>query len=90
MWLDGAARYGFPRVSAACDFQKPAKFEDVLTISVTVEKIGRKSITYRHDFTRDADVIATGRITAVYCRDNGNHQLESAEIPQEIRTKLEA
>ncbi len=89
-WLDAGRRVGFPRVSAACDYQKPAKFEDVLTITVTVEKIGRKSITYRHDFTRDADVIATGRITAVYCRDNGNHQLESAEIPQEIRTKLEA
>ena len=38
----------------------------------------------------DADVIAVGRITAVYCQENEKHQLESAEITPEIRTKLAA
>src|SRR5215467_15146206 len=36
---------GFPRVSAACDFLKPVRFEDVLQITVRLEKIGRKSLT---------------------------------------------
>ena len=89
-WLDADRRFGFPRVSAACDYQKSAKFEDMLTIAVTVEKIGRKSISYRYDFTRDSDVIAIGRITAVYCRENGSHQLESVEIPPEMRVILES
>jgi YbgC/YbaW family acyl-CoA thioester hydrolase len=31
----------FPRVSASCDYVKPARFQDVLDIEVRVEKIGR-------------------------------------------------
>ena len=89
-WVDAGRRVGFPRVSAACEYHKPAKFEDVLTITVAIEKIGRKSISYRYDFTRDDDVIAVGLITAVYCQENEKHQLESAEITPEIRTKLAA
>ena len=88
-WLDGDTRYGFPRVSTGCDFQKPAKFEDVLTIAVTIEKIGRKSLSYRFDFTRDNDAIAVGRITSVFCRAGGPDHLESIEIPPAIRAKLE-
>src|SRR5215207_9431247 len=48
--LDGK-KWGFPRVSAACDYKKPARFEDVVTIAVTVERLGTRSVTYRHDFT---------------------------------------
>ncbi len=88
-WLEGDTRYGFPRVSTGCDFQKPAKFEDVLTVAVTIEKIGRKSLSYRFDFTRGDDAIAVGRITSVFCRAGGPDHLESVEIPAAIRAKLE-
>ncbi len=88
-WLDGDTRYGFPRVSTGCDFQKPAQFEDVLTVAVTIEKIGRKSLSYRFDFTRGGDAIAVGRITSVFCRAGGPDHLESVEIPAAIRAKLE-
>ncbi len=89
MWFDGDSHYGFPRVSAACDFQKPAKFEDLLNIAVTIEKIGTKSISYRFDFTRGDDAIAVGRITSVFCRAGGPVHIESIEIPAAIRAKLE-
>ncbi|HSQ55857.1 MAG TPA: thioesterase family protein, partial [Gemmata sp.] len=42
-WRDMGKKIGFPRVAASCDFQKPALFEDVLTIAVEVEKVGGKS-----------------------------------------------
>jgi acyl-CoA thioester hydrolase len=87
---DTGGKYGFPRVSAACDYQKPARFADVLTIAVTLEKLGRKSVTYRFDFTNaQGEALATGRITAVFCRTTEANRLESAEIPPEIRAKLE-
>src|SRR5437899_8721805 len=47
-WHDGPQRYGFPRVSAACDFFKPARFEEELEVIVTVEQVGGKSVTYVH------------------------------------------
>ena len=87
-WRADGVKWGFPRVSVSCDFSKPARFEDVLTIAVTVEKIGRKSVTYRFDFSRAGEAIAVGRITAVLCRTIPGH-VESIEIPETIRKKLE-
>lgn len=89
-WQDGEERRGFPRVSASCDFKSPARFEDVLDIAVTVEEVGRKSVRYRFEFTREGREIAVGRITSVYCRSASDHQFESKEIPDEIRHKLES
>src|SRR5262249_56849975 len=42
-WHDAGGRLGLPRVAASCDFQKPARFMDVLTITVTVERLRAKS-----------------------------------------------
>jgi YbgC/YbaW family acyl-CoA thioester hydrolase len=89
-WFADGVKLGFPRVSAACDYQKPARFEDVLTIAVTVEQVGRKSVTCRFDFTRDGEPVAVGRITAVYCRtEGGPQQIESLVIPADVRARLE-
>jgi YbgC/YbaW family acyl-CoA thioester hydrolase len=90
-WREAAGKFGFPRVSATCDFQRPARFEDVLSITVTIEKLGRKSISYRFDFANQrGEPVATGRMTAVFCRSVAPDQIESVEIPGEIRAKLEA
>ncbi|WP_439622965.1 acyl-CoA thioesterase [Gemmata sp.] len=90
-WREGGSKLGFPRVSAACDYQKPAAFEDVLTITVAVEKLGRKSVSYRFDFANQrGEPVAVGRVTAVLCRTAAPDQIESLEIPPEIRAKLEA
>src|ERR687883_366234 len=45
-------RLSFPRVSAYCDYLRPARFEDVLDISVRVQNLGRKSVTYAFEFSR--------------------------------------
>jgi YbgC/YbaW family acyl-CoA thioester hydrolase len=89
-WTSGAIRYGFPRVSVSCDYHKPARFEDLLTIAVIVEKIGQKSIRYRYEFTRNGEAIATGRITAVFCHSTDHLQMESQPIPDDLRSQLEA
>ena len=87
-WTTGGVRHGFPRVSAACDYQAPARFGDVLSIAVAVERVGTKSVSYRFEFTRAGTPIAAGRITSVYCRQAGAG-MESMEIPGEVRKKLE-
>jgi acyl-CoA thioester hydrolase len=89
-WRRDGVKWGFPRVSAACDYKTPARFEDVLTIGVTVEKVGTKSVTYRYDFTNQhGTAVAVGRVTAVFCRSTGPDQLESVDIPPDVRAKLE-
>jgi YbgC/YbaW family acyl-CoA thioester hydrolase len=84
-------KWGFPRVSVGCDFRKPARFEDVLTIAITVEKLGTKSVSYRFDFSNQrSEAVAVGRITTVFCREPEPGRLESADIPADIRAKLQA
>ena len=90
-WREAGVKWGFPRVSTSCDFQKPARFEDVLSIAVTVEKVGAKSVSYRFDFSNQrGEAIAVGRITSVFCRSDGPDHLESVEMPAAMRSKLDS
>ncbi len=88
-WRDGNMRRGFPRVSASCDFLRPARFEDLLEIAVTLEQVGEKSVSYSHEVRRDGEVLARGKITAVFVNVSPDGKLASAEIPPDIRAKLE-
>ncbi|AMV28359.1 1,4-dihydroxy-2-naphthoyl-CoA hydrolase [Gemmata sp. SH-PL17] len=89
-WIEDGVKWGFPRVSVTCDYQKPAKFSDVLTIAVRLEKLGKKSVGYRFDFTNQrGEPIAVGRMTSVYCRGTNSDQIESLEIPARVREILE-
>lgn len=83
-----AQEFGFPRVSASCDYLKPARFEDVIEIGVTVVNVGRKSVSYAFEFTKAGEVIARGQISAVCCRVGANRALESIEIPDSVRQRL--
>jgi YbgC/YbaW family acyl-CoA thioester hydrolase len=84
---EGGERLGLPRVSATCDYQSPARFEDVLDVVVTVKSVGRTSITYGFEFFKGDRPVAKGQITAVCCRITVD-RIESVEIPEEIRQKL--
>ena len=81
---------GFPRVSATCDYLKPARFDEVLDIAVTVVRVGQKSVTYAFEFTRAADVIARGKTTSVCCEVAEDHTLRAVEIPAGYRARVEA
>jgi YbgC/YbaW family acyl-CoA thioester hydrolase len=82
-------RISFPRVGASCDFLKPVRFEDVLTIDATVENVGRTSVTYGFKFFKGEEAIAVGQLTAVCCRVGTEHGIEAIEIPPGIRSRLE-
>lgn len=81
---------GFPRVSASCDYRKPARFEDVLDVLVTLDEIGRKSVTYAFEFSLKEELIACGQVTSVCCQVLPSNQLVSIEIPASYRSRLES
>jgi YbgC/YbaW family acyl-CoA thioester hydrolase len=80
---------GFPRVSASCDFMRPARFNDVLEVAVQLRNIGGKSVTYEFEFSKDGELIARGQVSSVCCRVGPGHTLESIEIPASLRRRLE-
>lgn len=88
-WQADGGWYGFPRVSATCDYLKPARFEQVLEIAVVVENLGAKSATYGFEFWYAGECIARGRMTSVCCRVEPAGQVESVAIPAAIREKLQ-
>jgi acyl-CoA thioester hydrolase len=88
-WVADGVKHGFPRVAVSCEYSRPALFEDLLAIGVTVERVGRKSVTYRFDFSCQGSPVAVGRITAVYCVGSGPG-LESHDIPPDLRALIEA
>jgi YbgC/YbaW family acyl-CoA thioester hydrolase len=78
----------FPRVSAACDYLKPLRFEEEVEVAVTVERIGRTSVHYAFEFSRGDEAIARGRLTTVLCRVLEDGRLEAYEFPAALRERL--
>ena len=78
----------FPRVNCSCEYRAPARCEEVLDISISISRIGTKSVTYDFRFERDGTEIATGRTTAVCCRVEAGHTPVSRPIPQHMVEKL--
>ncbi|MFO0964554.1 MAG: thioesterase family protein [Gemmataceae bacterium] len=89
MEADGR-KIGFPRVSATCDYIRPARFEDVLDISLRVDRLGEKSVTYAIDFQRGPDLIARGKVTSVCCLVHEENRLEAIPISAVYRGPVEA
>lgn len=81
--VDGKA-ISFPRVSATCDFQSPAKCEDVIDAALIIKRIGTKSLTYLIDFSRGGTPVSTGRVTCVCCHIFHDRPPESTPIPQQF------
>ena len=78
----------WPRVHAECNYRKPARFEDNLTIQVSVDRIGDKSVAYQFKFLLDAQTIADGQIVAACCEVE-HRQLKSAvPVPAEFSRKI--
>ncbi len=80
---------GWPRVAADCDYQSPVRFEDVLDVHVFLEKLGAKSVRYRHEFYVQSRAVAVGHVTAVCCRIDQDKQLQSLAIPDRLRQQLQ-
>ena len=81
--------YSWPRVKVECDFQGPARFEDVLCIETSVASLGTKSVTYQHRITCNGSSIATGKMTCVCCTLQDD-SLASVPISPRIRELLQA
>jgi len=79
---------GWPRVSAACEYFGPIRFEDDVQLNLRVTKVGEKSFNYEVEFLWEGRRVALGKMTSVCCEmlETG---MRSIPIPPGIRKKLE-
>jgi 4-hydroxybenzoyl-CoA thioesterase/acyl-CoA thioester hydrolase len=87
---DEQGTLSFPRVGARCDYQRAARFEEVLDIEVVVVRLGQKSVTFEFSFSHQGQPIASGEITTVCCRFQPDGVPKSIAIPDWISEKLSA
>ncbi|HBE68878.1 MAG TPA: 4-hydroxybenzoyl-CoA thioesterase [Planctomycetaceae bacterium] len=86
--LEGGYHLSWPRVHVSCDYKGAARFEDELTVTVEIEKLGTKSITYRFTISSPQTPVAVGKVVAVCCRVKAGEPLESQPIPPELSQQL--
>src|SRR5207237_6375498 len=60
-------KISFPRVAASCDYVRPIRFQDVVEITVRLERLGRKSVTYAFEFFLGSEIVARGQLSSVCC-----------------------
>jgi acyl-CoA thioester hydrolase len=77
-----------PRVEAFCKFKTPARFGDVLEVSLTVEEIGEKSVKYVFSIIKkeNLQMIAEGYVILVVADKKLG---KAVNIPKDIAGKLE-
>lgn len=81
-------KIGFPRLSAACDYFNPVRFEDAVDVTLRIDRLGTKSITYGFTFSHQGKLVARGRIAAVCCISDPGKPLEPIAIPGDFAAKI--
>ena len=71
----------WPRVAAECNYRSAIRFEDQLSVKVTVGRIGEKSVTYHHEIVCGEILVAEGKITTVCCEIEHGKRPQSISIP---------
>lgn len=86
---DHGRTIGWPKVSVSCDYRSPARYGDTLDIHLTVQKISRRTITYRFVFTRGDTEIARGRTTSACVEMKPDGTFSSGPIPAALAERIE-
>src|SRR5437763_12619303 len=80
---------GWPRVSTACEYFAPVRFEDEIELRLRVTRLGEKSMSYEVEFLLAGNRVALGKLTSVCCALD-TKGMKSIPIPPALRAKLTA
>ena len=81
------ASLGWPRVSATCEYRRPARLGEELEILTRVVEQGTTSLTFAFTVTREGALVAEGRMTSVCCRLEPH--LQPVPIPERMAAAIE-
>jgi acyl-CoA thioester hydrolase len=77
----------FPRVESFCQYKKPARFNDLLEVELTVDELKEKSVKYTFRVTNKetTDLLANGYVILVAA---DTQTAKATQIPRNIVEKL--
>ncbi len=73
-----------PVVRLEVDYQRPARYDEVIIIETKIAKIGNSSIEFNYAIKRDEEILANAKTVNVFITKNG----EKARVPDQIRKIL--
>lgn len=85
--LASEAGIGFVARKASCEYLRPARLDDQLTVGLEVEKLTRVRVVFRQHVRRGDDELVTGTVE-IACVDMAT--MKPAPIPDFLYAKLEA
>jgi YbgC/YbaW family acyl-CoA thioester hydrolase len=89
IWEDGEKMMGFPRVDCQCSFRSPLRFEDLVSIEISVSEITGKSIQYAFRFLDpQGQLCAEGSMVTACVRGEIGKHLSAVLIPESIRDAI--
>ncbi|MEM9236428.1 MAG: thioesterase family protein [Verrucomicrobiota bacterium] len=81
---------GWPRVNATCDYRAPARFGDLLTVTLFIEEIRNRSVRYRFEILKEDDtLVAEGRLSVAHVAITPD-SINAVPLPDPLREKLKA
>ena len=84
---------GWPRVSAACEYRQPLRFEDEVEIHLLVTEKKSKSLSYAFKFRKlnapSPVEVARGTLTVVCVTKGADGKMSATHIPKEFADKIE-
>jgi YbgC/YbaW family acyl-CoA thioester hydrolase len=84
---------GWPRVHAACDYQRPVRFEDQIEIHLLVSEKKSKALSYRFIFRKLNETlpidVARGELTVVCVAHHRDGKMAAVPIPKELAARIE-
>ena len=85
--LAADAGIAFVARKASCEYLKPARLDDLLTVGLEVEKLTRVRVIFRQHVRRGDEELVTG-VVEIACVDTV--KMTPAAIPEFLHSKLEA
>ena len=85
--------FGWPRISATCDYKKPLRFEEELNVELYIREVDRKTIRYGFHFLQDGALqpSAVGELKVIcVIFDEASKRMRATDIPDGIRERVEA
>jgi 4-hydroxybenzoyl-CoA thioesterase len=88
----GPEMLGFPVVGTQAHYLSPARMDDVLEVRTWVSRVGRSSLSLRHEIVRIDDggeeLLVRGREDRVFIGRDERGQLKARELTEHMRAAL--
>lgn len=85
---DPKGKLGFPKMSATCDYKRPARYEETIQVKVKVSCEDGKSVNYACEFWSGDDKIGSGRLRVAFCRFPVDRAPYAVPITDDVLEKL--